>query len=341
MKNKIWRIFSPFVQRFHRFSLLKKISIVYLFIVFIFIFYHESHLPWFIILLLAFSTLIFTLLLFLFGYGLFRFLFGNKGNLFFEILFLSVLSVVLYTLGFLEYSGGNLFLLIVIAIAFFFKFTNSILYYRISLIGLSILSVGLVTFYYLQANEKFLFYYFNQSKYGEIEKDFTKWKFNESTKELSNSEIPIKFKLPESFQFYNPKDLDLKEKTGAGQIAGIISIGAVDPNLYPFVRIFFLPKSINMSEEQIYSEFSKLLEVGVNRGEFEELKELGKKPFLKKNWNGYFWAYFDPLRPRYAKTGFYFAPLPSGDALLLHLTENVTKDFHEPKILEILESIQF
>ncbi|NUM41760.1 MAG: hypothetical protein HUU45_09040, partial [Leptospiraceae bacterium] len=203
---------------------MKKISIVYLFIVFIFIFYHESHLPWFIILLLAFSTLIFTLLLFLFGYGLFRFLFGNKGNLFFEILFLSVLSVVLYTLGFLEYSGGNLFLLIVIAIAFFFKFTNSILYYRISLIGLSILSVGLVTFYYLQANEKFLFYYFNQSKYGEIEKDFTKWKFNESTKELSNSEIPIKFKLPESFQFYNPKDLDLKEKTGAGQIAGIISI---------------------------------------------------------------------------------------------------------------------
>ncbi|NUM42443.1 MAG: hypothetical protein HUU45_12520 [Leptospiraceae bacterium] len=87
--------------------------------------------------------------------------------------------------------------------------------------------------------------------------------------------------------------------------------------------------------------FMKKYALVLSGGGFKGAFQVGALRFLKKNWNGYFWAYFDPLRPRYAKTGFYFAPLPSGDALLLHLTENVTKDFHEPKILEILESIQF
>jgi len=338
-KNKIREKLSPILKRIHRFSSVKKISIVYLFTAFIFIFYHESHLPWFIILLLAISTLIFTLALFLLGLAVFKFLFGERNNPFFEVLFLGILVVVFYKLGFMEYSGGSLFLLITCVIAFFFKFTGSILYYRISLIGISIFMIGLLTFYYLQANEKFLFYYFNQSKYGELEKDFTNWTYDKATRTLSNADIPLTCKLPEEFVFYNPKDLDLKDKTGAGQIAGILSTGAVDPNLYPFVRIFYLPKNLNMDKEQIRLEFSKLLEVGVNRGEFEELKELGAKPFSPKNWDGYFWVYFDPLRPRHAKTGFYLVNLPLGGRLVLHLTENVTKEFHEPKIKEILESI--
>ncbi len=340
LKKKVGEKISPYLKRIHRFSRVKKISIVYLFTAFIFIFYHESHLPLFVIILLALSTLFFSLLLLLTGYYFFKFLFGERNNPFFEILFLAILIAVFYKLGFMDFEGGLFFLLITIVIAYFFKFTGSALYFKISLIGISILCVGLLTFKYLQANEKVLFYYFNKSKYGELEKDFTNWTYDKDTRILANSEIPLNCKLPEEFIFYNPKDLDLKDKTGAGQIAGILSTGATDPNLYPYIRIFFLPRNINMDKEQVRLEFSKLLEIGVNRGEFEEVKELGAKSHPKK-WEGHFWIYFDPIRPRHAKTGFYFVTLPSGDKLVLHLTENVTKEFHEPKIREILESINY
>ena len=73
----------------------------------------------------------------------------------------------------------------------------------------------------------------------------------------------------------------------------------------------------------------------------EEIKNLGEHPHSEKKWQGNFWTFYDILRPRYSKTGFYIYPLKDGSYLIIDITENLVENqFHENEIEEIIKSIK-
>ncbi|HNH57806.1 MAG TPA: hypothetical protein PK153_23600, partial [Leptospiraceae bacterium] len=78
-----------------------------------------------------------------------------------------------------------------------------------------------------------------------------------------------------------------------------------------------------------------------HQGNMEEIKNLGERLHPERKWQGNFWTFYDIIRPRYSKTGFYIYPLKEGSYLILDITENlVDKQFHENEIEEIITSIQ-
>lgn len=206
-----------------------------------------------------------------------------------------------------------------------------------------LLSNGLLSFVALQKMEIFTAYTLFKSRFQFTEVDLSGWEWKENNRELSNLSIPIRLKVPEQMYFHNPKDLGLKESTGSGQIAGILSSSDHDPNSYPFVRIFFFPAHIPVNESEIKEEVLKFIDFQEKQGEMEEINEIQPNRDIKfygRIPTNAFWTFFDIIRPRYAKTGFYFLQAPSGSKVLLHITENLVKgEYHEQNIQDILQSI--
>lgn len=261
----------------------------------------------------------------------------------YEFLVIAIFLIALSISGFMENSAGVVFLLIFGFLSFILRFAKVRLYYNITILAMLLLSNGLLSFVALQKMEIFTAYNLFRSRFQFTEVDLSGWKWKEDSRELSNLSIPIRLQVPDEMYFHNPKDLDLKESTGSGQIAGILSSSDHDPNSYPFVRIFFFPAYIPINESEIKEEVLKFIEFQGKQGEMEEVNEIQPNRdirFYGRIPTNAFWTFFDIIRPRYAKTGFYFLPAPSGSKVLLHITENLEKgEYHEKKIQKILQSI--
>ncbi len=74
----------------------------------------------------------------------------------------------------------------------------------------------------------------------------------------------------------------------------------------------------------------------------EDLQEINQKETVDHVLKSKFYTFYDPLRPRYAKTGYILLSTAHHDKILLHITENLEKgEIHETGIKEFLESISF
>lgn len=332
--------FGKFTKKFDSLSFLNKILLSYISISIPFLYYHEKHLPIFAVLLLISTTLIISISTFLISIQIIKFLFKNEFNVLYEAIFVIISIWIIKLFGFLENQAGVIFLFFVMLIFLFFRFIRLKLYYQILLFGISIFINGLLSFKYLQYSEIFLFNKSLESKYQNETKDFTNWKFDEATRILSNEDIPLKIKLPTEYIFHNPKDLQIKEKTGTGQVAGILS-SSPDPNRYPLVRFFYVEPLINIEPSAVKEEVFNILNFEKTQGNIEEIKLLGDHIFEPKKWQGTFWTFYDIIRPRYSKTGFYIYTLKDGSSIVISITENLVEGkYHEDSIVEILSSIE-
>lgn len=190
--------------------------------------------------------------------------------------------------------------------------------------------------------EMLLFHWSQLGKYSTEGPNLEEWKWEEEKRKISHSSIQFEAKLPEGFFFHNAKDLKMDIKTGAGKLLGVISSSADDPNTYPYLKIFYLPVTVRVDGTALVDEYQSFLDFELNRGEIESLQNIGKQSFAPQNWEGNFWIFYDYLRPRNAKSGFYILPQKDGSHLLLAIRETLLENApHEKEIQEILESIRW
>ncbi|HNH58128.1 MAG TPA: hypothetical protein PK153_25220, partial [Leptospiraceae bacterium] len=263
MKTPVFliNIFGRVSKKYNSLSFLTKIISIYTLLAIPFLYAHESHLPWFVILILILTTLFVSLSTLFLSILILKKLFQKDFILWQEALYTVSVILIVYSFGFFENQAGVIFLLFVLLFFLFYRAVRVVVYYRIILVGMAIFVNGLLTFKYLQFSEIYLFNRSIQTKYNEHEMDLSQWSFSEETRILKNETLRLTLKLPKDFFFHNPKDLKMKEKTGTGQIAGILSSSQVDPNRYPLVRIFFVPEFIKVDSTTIREEYSSLIVV--------------------------------------------------------------------------------
>ncbi|MDX1961429.1 MAG: hypothetical protein SFU98_22860 [Leptospiraceae bacterium] len=297
--------------------------------------------PALIILVLILVTLFVAITLSILSIYVLGQIFKRESILLPELGFIVASIVLIAFLGLLENRAGVIFLIFSIILYAFFRYLGQTVIHRSILFGLLILVNGLVSFKALQGSEFLIFYYSMKDKYTEGGLEIGEWEKDEKKKVFSNSKIPIQLTLPEGFFFHDPKKLGLKEETGTGKIAGVVSPSVTDPNEFPYIRFFILSGLTKIDFETIINEYSQVLDFEVHRGEIESLKFLGASKLESKNWEGRFWAYFDILKPRTSKAGFYLIPLSSGNFLLIDIREAMMESTaHEVEVQKILDSIQ-
>lgn len=336
----ISNIFGRLSKKYNSLTFPVKIIWAYSLILTPFLYFHENHLP----LLVVFFLVLFSLAvsIALFGATLFLFQqFFKKGyNFLYELLYVLIVFLIVNWFGFFENRAGVILLIIIVGFFAFVRYMKFLVYYRILLIAMALFANGLVTFKSLQSAEIFLFNRTFKDKYGEMDKNLDNWEYSEEKRTLHNADIPLTLKIPEGMFFFNPKDLKIKEKTGSGQIAGILSSNEKDPNLYPYVRIFYVTGLTKATIPAIKEEYQSILDFEAHQGNIEEIKDQGNHVFPDRKWEGNFWTFYDVLRPRYSKTGFYIIPLQTGGYLIIDLKENLQeKEYHEKEVLEILNSV--
>lgn len=337
--NSLLQNIGKLTKKFDSLSFLQKILFAYVSISIPFLFYHEKHLPFFAVFILILSTLFISILTFLVFIQILKFLFKNEFHPIYEILYFGIGIYIVYLFGFLDNQAGIIFLFFLGSIFMFYRILKLRVYYQIILIGVSIFINGLLSFKYLQYSEIFIFNKSLESKYANEKKDFSNWELDEKTNIATNKDIPISILKPEGFYFHNPKDLKQDETTGTGQILGIIT-DSIKVNSYPQIRLFYIEPLVNVDLSTLKEEFENILNFEKNQGSLEEIKYLAEHEFEKK-WKGHFWTFYDIIRPRYSKTGFYLINLKDGSSIILAITENlVEKEFHEEKINEMLKSIK-
>lgn len=334
-------IFGRVLKKYYSLSFLWKIISAYTLLAIPFLYIHESHLPWFVILILIVTTLIVSNSTLFGSILVLKRLFQKDFIIWQEAIYVVSVLLTVYAFGFFENQAGVIFLFFVLLFFLFYRAVRAVVYYRIILVGMAIFVNGLLTFKYLQFSEVYLFNRSIQTKYNTHEKDLTEWKYTEETRILQNDTIGLSLKLPKEYFFHNPKDLKMTEKTGTGQIAGILSSSQTDPNRYPLIRLFWVPEYIKVDPSTIQEEYSSILDFEKHQGNMEEIKNLGEKNHPERKWQGNFWTFYDVIRPRYSKTGFYIFPLKEGSFLIIDITENLVENqFHEKDIEEALMSIQ-
>ncbi|TGN00937.1 hypothetical protein [Leptospira yasudae] len=354
-----WKKLQFFLKKLQELSFLQKLYLVYSVIGVSFLILHESHLPVLFILILvlgayAVATGFFFLISFAFGKllkeeSVKKYKIGPDSATTYDAIrillnpiveagvFVSCILLLFFT-DFYSNRSGIIFIAVYCGVGFILRFLDSSVFYRITLLGLMVLTGGLLSFKALQQAEILTSYLLFKPTWEQ--KELTNWSYDSESRTLKNSDIQVQFSLPEDFYFHNPKNLTLKDQTGTGQIAGIISSSEIDPNRYPSIRIFYFPEPF-LEIDKIKPEFLKFLDLAINQGEMIEVHELGEENF-EKRMDGVFWTYYDNLRPRYAKTGFFIA---SGDKLpdsfLFHISESLVKGrTHEEAVEKILQSFK-
>ena len=259
-----------------------------------------------------------------------------------EIIYLGFCLFFLYSIGLLENRGGKVFLFFIILIFFIFKYLKARVYYRAILFGVAILVNGLLTFQGLSQGEIFFFHFMFKEKYATEKNQFTQWDINTKDRIIRNTEIPLEITLGEGLYFHSIENLDLKEKTGSGEISGIISSAEKDPNAYPYIRIFIIDNYRLIDENTIKTEFEDILNFESKRGDLDSIQFLSEHSLENRNdWKGLFWSFFDLQRPHYCKAGFYFFNLKNGNTVILDIREGLLENsFHEENIQKTLESFK-
>lgn len=252
-------------------------------------------------------------------------------------IFIAAIAIC-YVTGFFENSSGILFFAIYSIGVIFLRLIRDKLFYKIGLLGVLVLAAGLFSFKALQLSETWAAYVLFKPAFEEKKAD--DWRFDSNERIVSNPDLQISFKLPEDFYFHNPKDLNLEDKTGVGQIVGAISTSDSDPNRYPSIRIFYFPNQFQ-NDEQLVSEFKKYMELLVSRGDIQEVNEL-ESEVLGDRYVGKFWTFYDVLRPRYAKMGMLsLSDKKRPDTFLFIVTESLIKNRrHEEPVEALLNSVK-
>lgn len=340
-------------------SFLQKLYLIYSVIGVFFLLLHESHLPvFFIVLLVSGAFLIATGFFFLVSFAFGKLLkveivkkyeISSGSAIAYDasriilnpivetLIFLFCIVLLIFT-DFYSNRSGIIFIAAYCCIGLALRFLENTVFYRISLLGLMILSAGLLSFKALQQAEILTSYILFKPNWEE--KELTNWNYDSESRILRNQDIRLQLTLPEDFYFHNPKNLTLKDQTGTGQIAGIISSSETDPNRYPSIRMFYFPEPF-LEIDKIKPEFQKFLDLAIHQGDMVEVHELGEENF-EKRMDGVFWTYYDNLRPRYAKTGFFIS---SGDKLpdsfLIQVSESLVKGRqHEESVEKLLQSFK-
>ncbi|RHX92212.1 hypothetical protein [Leptospira stimsonii] len=354
-----WKKLQTLRSKLQELSFLRKLFLIYSTVGISFLVLHESHLPLFFIIILVFgayvvATCFFFLISFAFGKllkeeSIKQYQIGPDSAKTIDttrivlnpitetIVFVACILLLLLT-DFYSNRSGIFFIAVYSCVGLAFRFLESTVFYRIFLLGLLVLVGGLLSFKTLQKAEILTSYILFKPNWEE--KELTNWSYDSESKVVKNEDIKVQLTLPEDFYFHNPKNLTLKDQTGTGQIAGIISSSETDPNRYPSIRIFYFPEPF-LEIDKIKPEFQKFLDLAINQGDMVEVHELGEENF-EKRMDGVFWTYYDNLRPRYAKTGFFISSgdkLP--DSLLFHISESLVKGRqHEESVEKILQSVK-
>ncbi|WP_207761463.1 hypothetical protein [Leptospira perolatii] len=350
-----WEKGTYYVRWLQELSLTKKLFVVYSIFAVYFLLYHESHLPILWMVGLAFIGYIVSAFLFwgiAFAYQsleskkqlpdiLVQVGLAKPTNVlvpWIETIYFFLSIFICYVSGFFANRSGILFVSVYSGVVLLLRLLNDKLYYKIGFLGILVLASGLGSFKSLQATEGWVAYMMLKPDFKEA--DLTNWKFDESERLLYNNDIHLSFKLPEDFYFHNPKDLSFEDKTGTGQIAGIISSSETDPNRYPYIKIFYYPETFTRFEEYV-AGFKKYIEIKEKRGDIEEVNELTPENFGDK-FIGQCWTYYDVLRPRYAKTGiFVYDDKNQSDTLLIQIAESLIKGRkHEESTEFILNNVR-
>jgi hypothetical protein len=305
-----------------------------------FFIYHEWHLPWHYILFLTLFAVLFGGILIYGTLYLIKTYWTNPYHPLIEIGVVVIFIFALWNSDVFLFRAGKVFFFMFMFVLLLVRALKVDFFLKILIASLLIIGNGLLSFRGLQAVEIASSYILFKNKYKFEEVDLNKWEKTESG--YWNDEIKIGFSLNEEFIFYLPKDLELENKTGAGQIAGLIGSSDTDPNRYPFIRMFYFPSYVPFELEQASQEISELLKMQVSKQEIEDLQEIVSEEKTIPNLGSKFWTFYDSLRPRYAKTGFILIENLSNDKILLHITENLEKgQLHEPGIEAILKSFIF
>ncbi|MDF3822099.1 hypothetical protein P3G55_19495 [Leptospira sp. 96542] len=337
---KIGKEASGFLRNTSKSKQFRLILIFYGFIAIPFFVYHEFHLPWHYILLL---TIVSTMAGLTLTYVSLYIIIQYWKHPFFPVWELLTLFILIFALWLSEvfyFRAGVVFIFLFLITGFLIRILKIESYAKLLVASCLILANALISFRALQGAEILSAYMLFKNKYQFEEKNLNEWQNNGN--KFWNSELEFGFELAEDFYFFNPSDLSFEEKTGAGQIAGLIASSDTDAERYPFIRIFYFPDYLGFTKEQAFGEFSSFLNIQTNKGILEDLQEIQQKEVIPNVVGSHFWTFYDPFRPRYAKTGFIVIETPKHDKILLHITENLEKDeIHEEGIRKILSSIRF
>lgn len=338
LKNLIGRIHFFFKS----ISFSKRLLVFYFLFSLPFWYYHERHLPiFFSIPLVSLAGLLSLLTLFL-SFFILSLFFKKPFTFWLEIPYIGGILLFFHALGILENRGGLVFLFLVFLVFLLFRITKSKIYYQIILVGIAILANGLLSFQFLQKSEEILFQWVFHEKYREPVEEFWTWEYDESKKIWKNPSLPLSFQPGEEFVFHNPKDLKSKDMTGSGGIMGIINPSSKDPGIYPYLRFFLITGYNRADFSEIKEEFQKILEHEERKGEMESITSLGDIEEPKHKFPGHFWRFYDRLRPRYGKAGFYLVRMGEGKVLIIDIREIYSEDSpHSEEIQKVLDSLNF
>ncbi|WP_167881436.1 hypothetical protein [Leptospira biflexa] len=339
--SKIKNQASGFFSKFFSPSTTRNLLLLYTLLVVPFFIYHESHLPWHYIFVLCFVSLFVGIIITYASLYLIQLYWKETFHPLIEIGVLVLFIFALWLAEVLIFEAGIVFLVIFITITFFIRILQITEYARLILAFCLVVSNALISFKSLQGAEIFSAYLLFKNKYQIEEKDLNKWTLTNNN-QYWNEELQFGFTLPEGMFFYKPEDLTLENKTGVGQIAGLLSFSDHDAERYPFVRIFYFPDYVGFEKNQAIQEFSEFLQIQVSKGDIEDLQEIQQTEVEDFILVSKFWTFYDLMRPRYSKTGFMILENSNHDKLLLHITENLEKgEIHEQVIREFLASIRF
>ncbi|MCW7491499.1 hypothetical protein ND861_02405 [Leptospira sp. 2 VSF19] len=339
--SKIKNHASGFFAKFLAPKTPRNLLILYSIIAIPFFIYHESHLPWHYIFALCIVSLVVGLFITYVSLYIIQRYWVETFHPFIELGVVLVFIFALWLAEVLVFEAGTVFLFLLVAIAFLIRVLHLAEYARLLLAACLIASNALIAFKALQGAEVLSAYLLFKNKYQIEEKDLNHWEITDNN-QYWNEELQFGFTLPEGFYFFKPEDLTMENKTGAGQIAGLLAFSDHDAERYPFVRIFYFPDYLGFQENQAVAEFSEFLKIQVSKGDIEDIQEIQQKELEPFILTSKFWTFYDLLRPRYAKTGFILVDTPNHDKLLLHITENLEKgEIHEQGIREFLSSIRF
>jgi len=301
---------------------------------------HEWHLPWHYI---TFLTLFAVILGGILIYGTLFLIKTYWNEPYHPLIELGSILVFIFALWWSDifvFRAGKVFFFMFMSLLILVRLLKLEFFVKILLASILLIGNGLISFRGLQGVEIASSYLLFKNKYKFDEVDLNKWEKTETG--YWNEEIKFGFSLTEEFMFYLPKDLELENKTGAGQIAGIIGSSDNDPNRYPYIRIFYFPSYVPFELDQAIQDISLLLKMQVSKQEIEDLQEIITEEKSIQNLGSKFWTFYDSLRPRYAKTGFILIENLSHDKILLHITENLEKgQEHEIGVANILKSFIF
>jgi hypothetical protein len=262
---------------------------------------------------------------------------SRENNFWGEFFLLSLQLLVFFLLGFTDNRGGLVFVFLIFLSFFFLKLVNSNLFIKILLFGVILLGSTMISFKSLQISDELLYQYLLEKKYKINFQSFLQWDYNEKDKIWSNSSLKIQFPQIDDLFFQFSTENPMRIGYSGGGI-GALSASEKNPNLYPYIKMILLPEGI--SYENFFIEYKEFLDRDESKGDIESIVLISDE---KTNWRGYqgsFWRYYDRLRPRYVKTGYFFIKFQNGFNFILEIRENYSEeDEHTTEIKLFLDTV--